>query len=391
MNVLVVTSVAPENPTDGGHLRRWNLLNGEADILCLRRERIPNELLPPTGLLKWRRIMVLLPSRPMCSITRMGNQPVAFARKHRALSLALSTAITEYRSRNIDTHLIIGDHALALLLIPILNFPFTFDATDSHSLYFLRRSLSLVTLSPLRAANSLAWARTYRAVETTIARHAARYVVTAAEDRRSVLVGCTRAQIEVVPNGTCWVNHPPVNPPLSCATRVVAFHGGMSWEPNRSCATYLAKEIYPILSRSMPEAQLHIAGGPVSRELSALACHAGIKVMGFVPDLRTWLARCSVFAMPMTQGSGVKNKLIEAMAAGLPVVTNSMGAEALPESCREGIVIADGRRALSRAILDLLRDRSRALELRAKARSIALQEFGWRERAEHYQRILVPA
>ena len=55
--------------------------------------------------------------------------------------------------------------------------------------------------------------------------------------------------------------------------------------------------------------------------------------------------------MPMTQGSGVKNKLIEAMAAGLPIVTNSLGAEALPKHCREAVVIADGRRELARTII----------------------------------------
>jgi glycosyltransferase involved in cell wall biosynthesis len=391
MNVLVVTSVAPENPTNGGHLRRWNLLNGEADILCLYRESISEELLPPGGSLRWRRIRVLERVRPICEITRIGNQPVAFSLKHRALALELSAAIAEYRSRYRDLHLIIGDHALALLLIPVLRIPFIFDATDSHALYFSRRALSLATVSPLRAVNSLAWSKTYRAVEAIIARHAALYVVTAPEDRHSILAGFPHARVETVRNGTCWIDQPPIAPQISATAPVVAFHGGMTWEPNRSCATYLAKNVYPILSRSMPKVELHIAGGPMCSELAALTRRHGVVIAGFVQDLRAWLARCSVFAMPMTQGSGFKNKLIEAMAAGLPVVTNSLGAEALPKSCREGVVIADGRRALSQAILDLLRDRSRALELRAKARSIALREFGWSELAARYQKAVMTA
>ena len=95
--------------------------------------------------------------------------------------------------------------------------------------------------------------------------------------------------------------------------------------------------------------------------------------------------------MPVTQGSGVKNKLIEAMAAGLPIVTNSLGAEALPKHCREAVMIADGRRELARTIIDLLNDPGRRAALRLAARSAAEREFVWPALAPEYRKAVLNA
>jgi glycosyltransferase involved in cell wall biosynthesis len=79
----------------------------------------------------------------------------------------------------------------------------------------------------------------------------------------------------------------------------------------------------------------------------------------------------------MLQGSGVKNKLIEAMAAGLTVVTNSLGAEALPEEARQGVIIADGEENIANAVIYLLNNPEESLELAKKARVMAEKYFRW--------------
>jgi glycosyltransferase involved in cell wall biosynthesis len=79
----------------------------------------------------------------------------------------------------------------------------------------------------------------------------------------------------------------------------------------------------------------------------------------------------------MLQGSGVKNKLIEAMAAGLTIVTNSLGAEALPEEAKQSIVIADGEENIANAVVHLLNHPQESLELGNKARQVAEKYFRW--------------
>ena len=81
--------------------------------------------------------------------------------------------------------------------------------------------------------------------------------------------------------------------------------------------------------------------------------------------------------MPMLQGSGVKNKLIEAMAAGLTIVTNSLGAEALTEEAKQSIVIADGEENIANAVIYLLNHPQESLELGKKARQITEKYFRW--------------
>jgi glycosyltransferase involved in cell wall biosynthesis len=325
------------------------------------------------------------PSVPPYQIGRWSNDRPDLVDVHRDLGVQLLRAIEEYQPHNGGLRVIIGDHALALIMIHVLSLPFIFDGIDSNALYFLRRARSLAMRDPLRALNSLAWWHTYRSVEGIIARHAALYVVPARADESSIRAACPNARVLTIPNGTHWIDQPPVEPYQHGQAPMIAFHGGMTWEPNRASASYLATKVFPLVRRAIPQAILRIAGGPVPSGFAALARQPGVEVAGFVPDIRRWLSSCSVYAMPMTQGSGVKNKLIEAMAAGLPVVTNSLGAEALPDSCRKAVVVADGHRKLARAIIELLRDPARCATLRVEARSAAEREFAWGVLAARYR------
>jgi glycosyltransferase involved in cell wall biosynthesis len=390
MSVLLVLQTAPEDPTNGGSLRWWNMFEGQVDILCLSRNSDPkNSTTATPGILPWRRIEVLEDAHSLCRIGRRGNDLATFVHAHRDLGIRLAAAIARYDRG--DLRLVIGDYALALLTIASLGMPFVFDAVDSSALYFWRRAVSLAPHSPVKSLNSLAWFRTYRGVEATIARHAALYIVAAEADRRCVLAAYPQARVVTIPNGTSWIQQPPLERNGAPSTPVIAFHGGMTWDPNRTAASYLATKVFPRVRAAVPQARLRIAGGPVSSALAALARQPGVEVAGFVSGLREWLRECHVYAMPMTQGSGVKNKLMEAMAAGLPIVTNSLGAEALPDRCRETVVVADGRRALARAIADLLHDPARRAVLRAAARSAAEREFGWADLGARYRKAVLAA
>ena len=187
-----------------------------------------------------------------------------------------------------------------------------------------------------------------------------------------------------IPNGTEWIDRPPLKPTAASSPPLIAFHGVMNWDPNLSSAAYLIKKVFPLVRRSLPQARLGIAGGPIPPALAALARQPGVEVLGFVADLRAWLSECHVYAMPMIQGSGVKNKLIEAMAGGLPVVPIRLEQRPFPKRCRKAIVIADGPRALAKAIIDLINDPTRSAILRSEARLAAEREFDWQSLVTRY-------
>jgi glycosyltransferase involved in cell wall biosynthesis len=164
----------------------------------------------------------------------------------------------------------------------------------------------------------------------------------------------------------------------------------MNWEPNIFAVEYMAREIMPMILKQRPDAELRIAGGPLIPRLERLRTSPGIKVYGFVEDIRSFLRDADLYMMPMPQGAGVKNKLAEAMAAGLPVVTNSRGAEALSREGRAIIVCADRPEVLATESVRLLNNATAREALSEAVRAYALGHFSWTEYSQAFWACLRP-
>jgi GT2 family glycosyltransferase len=138
----------------------------------------------------------------------------------------------------------------------------------------------------------------------------------------------------------------------------VVFFGGFlagSGGPNEDAAVHLVEEVMPILWDAMPEFRLEIIGAnptPVIRELQGPL----VDVVGFVPDPAEHLSRARVHVHPLRFGAGIKLKLIDTMAAGLPFVTTPTGAEGLGLGDLEDVLVAESPDELARLALDLYRD-----------------------------------
>jgi glycosyltransferase involved in cell wall biosynthesis len=112
----------------------------------------------------------------------------------------------------------------------------------------------------------------------------------------------------------------------------IIFHGAMDYSPNVSCVQNLARDILPRVRAAMPAAHLVIVGRDPAPEVRALEQIQGVQVVGGVDDMRAWLTSSRVWAGPFTIGTGIKTKLLEAMATDTPAVVTPVGARGLDPS-----------------------------------------------------------
>ena len=166
--------------------------------------------------------------------------------------------------------------------------------------------------------------------------------------------------------------------PEDCAGAVVEpaslFHiGAMDWMPNRESIEWLLDEVWPVVHREVPQAHLYLAG----RKMPERWMHAaieGVSVVGEVPDAGYFIAGKQINVVPLRSGSGIRVKIIEAMAAGKAVVTTSVGAQGIEYTDGEDLLIADTPEQFARQIKRLVDDQDYCTRVgEAAARLVAEQ------------------
>lgn len=139
----------------------------------------------------------------------------------------------------------------------------------------------------------------------------------------------------------------------ACAEREqLLFVGNFSHRPNADAVHFLAREILPLIRKSLPGIELLVVGDNAPPEFAGYASN-GVRVLGFVPDLDPIIAGCRVFVAPIRFGSGVNGKIGEALSYGLPVVTNTIGAEGWDFTDGKQVLIADAPNAFAAAVVRL--------------------------------------
>jgi glycosyltransferase involved in cell wall biosynthesis len=114
-------------------------------------------------------------------------------------------------------------------------------------------------------------------------------------------------------------------------------------------------------------------------------------VTGTVPDLRGYLWRAAVYVCPLRIGVGIKNRLLEAMAAGCPIVSTSVGVEGMDVADGEHVLVADSPEAIASAVLRLLADRPLARRLGDAARERAVSRYSWETMAQRIEDLYTEA
>ena len=195
--------------------------------------------------------------------------------------------------------------------------------------------------------------------------------------------------IEVLPNGVDLIEFP--DRAIDPGGHTLIFAGAMNNLPNIDAARFLSLEILPIVQQQYPDTTLTLVGTSPVPEILALAKQPGIQVLGRVQKVAEYLHQATVCVVPMRIGFGIKNKTLEAMAAGTPVVASDRGLEGLaigggPQPIRA--LRANRIQEYVEAISSLFENPHLRQELSRNARSHIENQYTWNTIGRRYDRLL---
>jgi len=192
------------------------------------------------------------------------------------------------------------------------------------------------------------------------------------------------ANISVIPNGVDIAYFCP-QPEVPEDFPSLVFSGVMDYPPNVDAVISFYARIFPIIRAKMPNTHLFIVGSSPNAQIERLSADENVTVTGYVDDIRPWIARGSVIICPMRMGAGMKNKILEAMALGKPVVSTRMGAEALNVVHGTNIMIADSPEEFAASILELISNQSLRSNIAGKGKELVETQYAWDYCATRYE------
>jgi sugar transferase (PEP-CTERM/EpsH1 system associated) len=183
--------------------------------------------------------------------------------------------------------------------------------------------------------------------------------------------------VHVISNGvdTDYFQPPPVAP--GADRPAIVFTGDMSYFPNSEAVNWFARDVLQLIQESLPTARFLIVGrnpGPKVWDLRKLA---GVEVTGFVPDVRKYLDQAQVAVAPFSIAAGIQNKILEAMAFGLPVVATTRAVQGLSREVAAAVDTADTAPEMAAAILSLLHCADQAREKGRRGRERVATAYKW--------------
>jgi GT2 family glycosyltransferase len=234
-----------------------------------------------------------------------------------------------------------------------------YDTVDLHHLREARRS----EIGRQRLASGVA--ASMRELELGLVRATDVTLVVSEEERAQIAQDVPGARVEVVANVHDLVEEvAPLEPRAG-----LLFVGGFEHLPNIDGAEYLVRSILPLVRRELGDVLVTIAGSKPTQAVLALAS-AGVEVTGYVPELEPLLDRSRLMVAPLRYGAGMKGKVTQSLAHGLPVVTTPTGAEGLGAVDGRDMLIAEDAEAFAAAVVRLYRDDALWRTLSANGRAL---------------------
>ena len=204
-------------------------------------------------------------------------------------------------------------------------------------------------------------------------------------DKLKLAESCPQANLHRIPNGVDLTRFFPTEHKKPAHNMLFVGHMGVF--RNIDAVMYLVYEILPKVRREIPDIQLNIVGAGTSPQIRGLEKHAGVTVLGYVSDLIGQLNQSTVFVAPIRFSAGIQNKVLEAMAAGVAVVTTSNVNEGISAHPGQEILVGDNTKELADCIVRILSDEPFRSRLRLAGRAFVEKRFSWQAAVERMRQI----
>ena len=203
---------------------------------------------------------------------------------------------------------------------------------------------------------------------------------------RELLQSPRKNDVYIIPNGVAetYFTYPqPKEKPFD-----VLFSGAMSYAPNIDAAEYLIKEIMPLVWEKKPDVKIAIAGGGLPSWLEKLA-NERVIMPGWVENMKEYYSQTKLFIAPMRIGTGLQNKLLEAMAMNVPCITSSLANQALRAKDKEEILIANNAREYADYIIKMLDNKELSQNIAQAGKAYVFNEYSWQNSCEKLSSIFM--
>jgi glycosyltransferase involved in cell wall biosynthesis len=225
-------------------------------------------------------------------------------------------------------------------------------------------------------------ARKMAQLESKILHSAHGHIVCSDRERERLLQLAPQARVEVIENGVD-VHRFPATFRAGPERRRLVFVGLMNYHANVDAAVWFTERIWPALRRQFPQLTLTLVGAEPSPEVMELAKQERVEVTGTVPDVAPYYAEAVAALVPLRSGGGTRLKILESMAAGVPVISTRIGAEGLEVTPGQDILLApaeDGpelEQQWSAAVQSIVTDPGLWLQMARAGRQRVEGQYDW--------------
>ncbi|RCW47879.1 glycosyltransferase [Paenibacillus prosopidis] len=184
------------------------------------------------------------------------------------------------------------------------------------------------------------------------------------------------------PNGT-YINNEYIEKYNNIVKEdIVIFHGNMSYFPNVEAMVYFVNEIWPDISRQFPKYKLYIVGKDPVDKILRLSAVKNVHVTGFVDDICELLLKAKIGIYPLRSGTGMQNKILEALACGLPTIASNFALQGVPDVTSEEVIRANEKEEYIKAIELLINDENIREKYKENGQGFVFSNYSWESNVE---------
>lgn len=376
MRILFLSAWFPYPANNGSKLRIFNLLRALAQYhqitllsfvddvtaepsapalldVCERVETIPAMPYNPTS---WQARLGLLSPKPRSVVD--------------SFSPEMAQCITRVLAASSYDLIIASQTKMAGYIEYFGDVPALFEEVEAGILY---EDYTAAHTFAQRLRAGLTWMKHRHYLDNLMARYQASTVVSAPEYQllREKVVS-NGHPIEIIPN--CIDVEAYATARAEPEPDTLIYTGSFSYFPNYEAMTWFIEQVLPLVKREIPDVHLTITGNQAGRPLPA---EENVSHVGFVDDVRPYVAASWISLAPIWTGGGTRLKILEAMALGTPVVSTTKGAEGINAVAEEHILLADTPADFANAVIRLLQDKPLRQKLSENAYQLVREEYDW--------------